>query len=76
MKMSISKFVEPDMTIETVLTTWPYTTPLFQRYRLACVGCSLTTFCTIREMTSLYKVAEDEFITALQQIINEHEAQK
>jgi hybrid cluster-associated redox disulfide protein len=72
--MASSKSIQPDMTIETILTEWPATSVIFKQYHLACVGCSLTPFCTIREMATLYKVAEDEFMAALQNVIDKHES--
>lgn len=74
--MTLTKLIQPEMTIEEILSQWPYTAALFKQYRLACVGCSLTPFCTVREMTVLYEVVEDEFVTKLEEMIEHHEQTK
>lgn len=58
--------ITPDTTVEEVLAAWPQTVPVFVSNQTACVGCSMTTFCSIRDVTRLYNLDLEEFLAALQ----------
>jgi hybrid cluster-associated redox disulfide protein len=58
-----------DLTIADVLERWPQTVPVFQRYRLACVGCPIAPFEQIADIASNYDLALDRLLAALQHAI-------
>jgi hybrid cluster-associated redox disulfide protein len=45
-----------DMLVADVLARWPQTAPVFLRWRLACVGCSLARFEQIVDVAKEYSL--------------------
>ena len=56
-------------TVADVLASWPQTVPVFMRYRLACVGCSLARFEIITDVAAIYGINRAGFLHELQQAI-------
>lgn len=56
-------------TIEDILTTWPKTAVVFNRYNMACIGCPVSHFYTVAEATAVYQLPLDEFVAELEMII-------
>jgi hybrid cluster-associated redox disulfide protein len=56
-------------TVADVLACWPQTAPVFMRYRLACVGCSLARFEIITDVAAIYGINPAGFLHELQQAI-------
>jgi hybrid cluster-associated redox disulfide protein len=51
--------------ISEVLSGWPASLPLFVKYHLDCIGCSMAPFCTLQEAADLYGFSLQSFITDL-----------
>jgi hybrid cluster-associated redox disulfide protein len=68
--------LEPDLTVAEVLTRWPQAIPVFLRHRMACVGCAINPFETLAEVTKIYKLDLDCFISELEQIIDQTEEER
>lgn len=49
-----------DLTVQTVLDTWPATREVFMARRMACVGCVMAPFMTIGEAAAEYSLSVDE----------------
>ena len=58
-----------DMTVADVLEQWPETVPVFQEFRLACVGCVMAPFDTMVDIADIYKIDLQEIMAALHQTI-------
>jgi hybrid cluster-associated redox disulfide protein len=58
--------VRLDLTVQTLLDTWPSTREVFIRRRMACVGCDLAPFMTIAEAADSYGIAPRELERELQ----------
>lgn len=56
---------DPDMTIDTIMRTWPATVRVVMDHRMLCVGCPIAIFHTVTEACLAHAVDEQEFITAL-----------
>lgn len=65
--------LESGLTVAEVLARWPQTIPVFLRHRMACVGCAITPFETLAEVTKIYKLDLDCFLSELEQIIDQTE---
>ena len=63
-----------EMAIEEVLERWPETAVIFHEYAMACVGCALAPFCTVRDAAYEYDVPVAEIVARLLQIISPQEA--
>jgi len=59
------------MTGDTVLTRWPKTVDIFNRYNMACVGCSVALFYTIGEAAMVYHLSVYEFVVVLKRAFKE-----
>lgn len=52
--------IHRDLTVQTVLDTWPSTRSVFIGRRMACVGCDLAPFMTIAEAEAAYGIPPGE----------------
>lgn len=58
--------LQPEMTVENVLKTWPSAYTIFMNGKAECIGCFLQKFCTLREVAGVYEVSLEEFIEELE----------
>jgi len=58
--------LQPEMTVEDVLKTWPSAYSVFLNGKSECIGCFLQKFCTLREAADVYKVTPQEFMEELE----------
>ena len=61
------KSVTADLTVSEVLDQWPQTVSVFQRMRLACVGCTMASFDTLEDVAHFYHLDLSQFLAALQE---------
>lgn len=57
--------IDRDLTVQTVLDTWPSTRAVFVARRMACVGCDLAAFMTVAEAATAYGIPANELEQAL-----------
>lgn len=65
--------LKPDMTVAEVLERWPQTVSAFQRLKTACVGCTMASFDTLRDVARIYSFELEVVMTAMQEAIVEAE---
>lgn len=58
-----------DLTVSEVLSQFPQTIPMFLQHDMACVGCAMTAFETVREAAAIYRLDPDRFVDELLQTI-------
>ena len=61
-----------DQTIEQVLADQPGTIPVFLSYRLACVGCYMSLFCTLDDAVTTYNLPREQFLADLRRAASPH----
>ena len=61
-----------DQTIEQVLADQPATIPVFLRYRLACVGCYMSLFCTLEDAVTTYNLPREQLLADLRRAASPH----
>ena len=66
---------EAQMSVSDLLRDWPQTIPVFLKYRMACVGCSMSSFETLKDAARIYGIAPDTFIGELQDAANNSSTQ-
>ena len=58
------------MKVADIMAGWPDTVPAFHRRRLACPGCVLAEFCTLRDVDASYShIALADFVDELQPLV-------
>jgi len=57
--------VTKDMTIGSVVETYPQTIPIFQRYGMGCLGCPATAYENVEQGALMHGIDIDELMTAL-----------
>ena len=58
--------IAPDMTVQHLLTRWPWTARVFLDRRMACVGCPMAAFETIEEVARVYRQPPRSLLESLQ----------
>jgi len=59
-----------NMTVADLLKTWPQAIPVFIRHRMSCVGCSMSSFETLREAGLNYGISPETFLGELADVIS------
>ena len=60
----------PSLTIATLLAQWPETAAVLVSRRMACVGCEMNRFETIRDAAAVYGVSHHALIGELRRAID------
>lgn len=60
--------IHSDMTVAEVLERWSATAQVFFRYRMACVGCMMSTFDRLADVASIYGLDLDRFLAELRAV--------
>jgi hybrid cluster-associated redox disulfide protein len=58
--------LSPELNVEYVLSRWPETIPVFLKYRMGCVGCTMASYETLSNAAKIYKLPLNIFIQDLQ----------
>ena len=58
--------ISQDWTVEQTLRTCPRAIRVFLHFRTDCVGCWLSRFCTLEEVSHKYHLDLEAFLNALQ----------
>jgi hybrid cluster-associated redox disulfide protein len=61
-----------DQLVASVLEEWPQIIPYFLQKRLYCVGCSMSAFETLAEVSAIYHLDLREFLFDLNQVIQDN----
>ena len=60
-----------DMTVAEILEKWPGTVSVFQKFKTACVGCTMAQFDTMVDVARIYDIELSEIMAALQNFVAE-----
>lgn len=58
-----------EMPVEDVMKRWPATAEVFNGHALACVGCALALFCTVRDAETTYYLPPHQLADELLAVI-------
>ena len=61
--------VDPNANIAELLSCWPQMIPVFIRHQMSCVGCSMSPFDTLKEVSFTYGLKLDDFILELKETL-------
>ncbi len=56
-------------TVAEFLDTYPAAVPVFLNYHLACVGCAMSGFDTLKDVVRIYHLPADQFLADLDQTL-------
>lgn len=59
------------MALVDLFQQWPQAAALFQRYKVACVGCAVAPFCTVADAIAAYHLSPESFWAELEQVVGE-----
>lgn len=62
----------PYMVVADVLRTWPQTIPVFLRHKTACVGCAMSPFETLADVSRNYQIPLQRLLEELSETLKEH----
>ncbi|WP_035693061.1 DUF1858 domain-containing protein [Azospirillum halopraeferens] len=65
MTAAIPSVPSPDLTVAEALAAWPVLVPVFLHRRMACPGCAMAPFMTLREAAESYGVDADALVADL-----------
>jgi hybrid cluster-associated redox disulfide protein len=55
----------PELSIAILLREWPQVIPVFLGHRMACVGCSMSSFETLRGAAEIYQLPFEKFMAEI-----------
>lgn len=61
---------EMQMSVADLLRDWPQTIPVFMKHHMACVGCSMSAFETLKDAARIYGISPETFVGELQEAVN------
>ncbi len=61
--------IHPEMAISELLSRWPQAIPVFQKHKMACVGCSMSDFETVSSAAEIYQLSLGTFIEELHEAV-------
>jgi len=67
--MDTITILQPEMTVDDLLKTWPSAYSVFLNGKSECIGCSLQKFCTLREVAGVYQVPLGAFMEELERYV-------
>jgi hybrid cluster-associated redox disulfide protein len=56
---------DPDMTMDTIMRTWPVAIAVLIRHRMLCIGCPIATFHTLSEACHAHGIDEGALVNDL-----------
>lgn len=60
---------DQDVSVGEIMERWPQTLPVFVKFKMGCVGCSMSKFETLRDAIEIYQTPKAEFLQELEQVI-------
>jgi hybrid cluster-associated redox disulfide protein len=57
--------ISADVSVEETMQRWPVTIAVFQRHKMACVGCAVAPFFSVGKAATIYGIPVDQFVTEL-----------
>lgn len=57
------------MSVSDLLNDYPQVIPVFLNHRMACVGCSMSSFETLHDAARIYGIEPQAFLGELQQAV-------
>lgn len=64
-----SRTIAPEMTIKTIVETWPATVRVFARHGLGCVTCSIASLDTVERGAKAHKIAVEPLLADLNLVL-------
>ena len=63
--MTRKRLDDPDLTLESLMSAWPGTIPVFLRHKMLCVGCLVSPFHTVLDACTEYELDLEAFYIEL-----------
>jgi hybrid cluster-associated redox disulfide protein len=63
----ISDLPRLDQSVEAIMSEWPATARVFIRRKMACVGCIMAPFQTLKAAARSYKIPEQQLLDEIRQ---------
>jgi hybrid cluster-associated redox disulfide protein len=60
-----NRLFSPDTIVADVLKVWPQTIPVFLRHKTACVGCVMSPFETLVDVSKNYQIPMNDLLAEL-----------
>jgi hybrid cluster-associated redox disulfide protein len=58
------------MSVADLLNGWPQAIPVFLKHRMACVGCSMSSFETLGDAAKIYGIAPERLLSEIEQAVD------
>ena len=69
MKIMAIPMPTTDMTVAEILEKWPGTVSVFQKFKTACVGCTMAQFDTMVDVARIYDIELSGIMAALRNFV-------
>jgi len=68
-KTTVMTPVTPGQNVAELLACWPQVIPVFMAHRMSCVGCSMSRFEDITDVSAIYGLNVETFLTEINQAL-------
>ncbi len=59
--------------VADILDRWPEVIPIFLKYQMKCVGCSMAAFEVLTDALNIYGIPADQFLDEVNDAVDESE---
>lgn len=67
----MKKMIDCNSVVSEILEKYPDTLPVFMEWKLDCLGCAMSTFCSVQDVADDYHIDLQPFLAALQAVISD-----
>jgi len=71
MNKTLMNLITPGQNVAELLARCPQVIPVFMAHRMSCVGCSMSRFENITDITAIYGLNLETFLTEINQSLQE-----
>ena len=63
--------ITTELTVADILNRWPQVIPVFLKYKLKCVGCSMAAFEMLADALRIHGVSAERFLADVNEVVSQ-----
>jgi hybrid cluster-associated redox disulfide protein len=70
-RKKMKEMIDCNSVVSEILEKYPDTLSVFLEWKLDCLGCAMSTFCSVQDVADDYHIDSQTFLAALQNVISD-----